>query len=162
MNNVFEILKATNYYIRYHHFSKKSKSEIYISWTDTSFTIEYDNKTKRLTCQELELDVECQRASVPSLVYLLLQSIVKELKYPYRFVFFKIDGNTTNSFFFELPNLNAEELNNIMSLQYIIEDFNSGGLTADHFSMLLEQGMLPYFNDIIKAKYNVKMEFCNE
>lgn len=162
MNNIFEILKTTNYYIQYHHFSKKSRSEIYISWADTYFNIEYDNNTKRLSCKELELDVECQRSSVPSLVYLLLQSIVKELKYPYKFVCFKIDGNTTNSFFFELPNLNSEELNNIMSLQYIIEDFNNGGLTSEHFSMLLEQGMLPYFNDIIKAKYNVKMEFCNE
>lgn len=160
MNNVFEILKATEYYIEYRFFSKESRAEVYVSWCDQIFNFRYDNQQNRFISDEFELSVPCQRCSAPSLMYLSLQNIVKEFKYPYQLVFFKIDGNVTNSFYFELPNLTAKEMNAIMSLQYIIEDFNTGGLTEEHFSMLVDNEMLPYFNDILRAKYNLEMVEC--
>lgn len=157
MNNLFEILKSTNYYIEYHNFSKESKSEVYISWLDTRFSFYYDDEQKLFISKELDLFIECQKCSVPSLMYLTLRNIVKEFKYPYQLVFFKIDGNPTNSFYFELPNLTEKDIDVILNMQYIIEDFNTGGLTQEHFSMLLAHNMLPYFNDILKAKYNVEL-----
>ena len=161
-NNLFEILKATDYYIEYRNFSNESRAEVYISWYDETFTFQYDHKKKKFFSKELEMSVTCEKCSVKAIMYLTLKSIIKECKYPYQLVFFKINNNVTNAFYFELPNLNEKEMDTIMSLQYIIEDFNNGGLTQEHFTMLVENNMLPYMNDILRAKYNLELLECRD
>jgi hypothetical protein len=157
MKDIFKILRETNYYIEYNNNSKKYTSTITVSWLNLIINIKYANGY--FTVDHYGIHIPIQKQSAPILAHLILLRLAKELKYPRKYLFYKADDKITNSFYFEIPDLTDKEIENIMSMQYIMEDFYSdAGLTSQHFEMLLQSNLLDLFNDIITMQYGLKME----
>ncbi len=124
-----EILKKINYYIEYKYNADHRTAYIYISWLNKTFYLKWDNKQLFNSYDEKFYNIN--KEYVLSIVYVTLQKICQEFKYPIRWVVYKSQENEISKMVFDILEY-EDDVSRSNDLLDITKDIVQYGLKPEH------------------------------
>ena len=98
-----EILREKNYYVEYAFDTKLDTATIHVSWKGFSYNISYDESSQVLFDSYNNVNYYCPEYCKEALANTILNAVCKDLRYPRKWVLFKVDGKPAKKLSFGTP-----------------------------------------------------------
>lgn len=134
-----DILRSTGYMVSCYFDSESSLLTIKSSFSEKVYTIQYSEGY--LNTSDLG-SIKCSPVEAISLATVMVRDICKILNYPYKYLRNYINDKPTDTFFFDINELEDEDIDKTERLQELSVEIYNYGLTRERLLIAGEAGLL--------------------